>query len=115
MTDDERASAPADVPVSWRAARPGAEVYGSDGAPAGTLRSVEGDGAADIFHGLVVDVDGRRVLVPADAVATITQERVDVTMSAPDVRALADWSEVGASARPLGEREAPGAEEPPAI
>ena len=115
MAENEHVRIVEDDPISWRAAHPGAEVYGSDGAPAGTLRSVEGDAAADIFHGIVVDADGREVLVPASHVATITEGRVDVTMPAPEVAALEEWSAAGASAAPAGERDTSGSPGPPAI
>ncbi|HYM84935.1 MAG TPA: hypothetical protein VEY67_12385 [Candidatus Dormibacteraeota bacterium] len=102
-------------PISWRAARPGTPVHATGGEEAGTLRAVEGDGAADIFHGLVVEVGGREVLVPADAVTTMTSERIDVAMSVDAVNSLDEWSDAGASAAPAGEREAPGTPGPPAL
>ncbi len=115
MADDRRTAPPPDAPSSWRAISPGADVHDRAGGRVGTLRSVEGDERADIFHGIVVETDGRAVLVPADAVGTIAEGRIDLTMAASEVRSLDDWSDAGASAAPLGEREAPGSPGPPAI
>jgi hypothetical protein len=120
MASNERVAANrsplrADDPISWRAARAGTDVFAADGEPAGRLRRVEGDGAADIFHGLVVDVGDRAVLIPAAAVATITAARIDITMPAAAVAGLERFTRAGASAHPAGEREAPGTREPPAV
>ncbi len=94
----------ADSPVSWRAAKPGSEVFGPDGERVGTLREVAADDRSDIFHGLVVDRGGDDplVLIGRDDVVSIGADRIDVALDRDAVVALDPWSDAGASAAPVG-------------
>jgi sporulation protein YlmC with PRC-barrel domain len=104
MNEDETAAETSDTPVSWRAARPGTAIYGSDGSRLGTLRDVEADDNDDIFHGLVVDRGGADplVLIPRDEVVAMTTDRIDVGVDGDAVRGLPPYSSAGASASPPG-------------
>lgn len=105
MNEDPNAAAgPAGTPVSWRVARPGTPVYGSDGGRVGTLSDVAADDNEDIFHGLVVDRGGADplVLVPRDAVLTIAEDRIDVGLDGASVGELPPYSTAGASDSPPG-------------
>ncbi len=79
--DDER-------PLAWNAILDLTPVYSSDGEEVGRVHEVVG--AEDIFHGVVVKhgVLGHEVMVPAAQVGTITNKRIDLKMTAEQVREL---------------------------
>jgi sporulation protein YlmC with PRC-barrel domain len=93
-----------DTPISWRVARPGTPVFGSDGTLVGTLHEVAADDNEDIFHGLVVDRGGADplVLVPRDDVSAIEDSRIDVSLDHDAAAGLEPYSTAGASDSPLG-------------
>lgn len=93
-----------DETISWRVARPGTPVFGSDGRLVGTLHEVAADDNEDIFHGLVVDRGGADplVLVPRDDVSTIDDDRIDVALDHDEAAGLEPYSTAGASDSPPG-------------
>jgi sporulation protein YlmC with PRC-barrel domain len=93
-----------DTRISWRVARPGTPVFGSDGGLVGTLHDVAADDNEDIFHGLVVDRGGADplVLVPREDVTAIEDDRIEVTLDREAAAELEPWSTAGASDSPPG-------------
>jgi hypothetical protein len=65
---------------------PGWRVYASDGTEVGQVDEVTGDENADIFDGLAVAASalGKPKYVPAENVTTITEGRVDLSLSSAD-------------------------------
>ena len=84
-------SAASDRPqVSWKAIEADAEVVARDGGPAARVSRVVGDPTADVFTGLAILVDsfgGERFLA-AERVRAIWPDRIEVDLSADDVRGL---------------------------
>jgi hypothetical protein len=87
-------------PVSWLMIRPGWKVYAADGSEIGGVDEVAGDDGHDIFDGLAVATSalGKPKYVPAERVTTITEGRVDTSLSAAEVEALGDYLEPATSA-----------------
>jgi hypothetical protein len=88
-------------PVSWFVIEPGWDVVTSDGKEVGETREVVGDTGADIFDGLVV-VKGllrRPKYVPSEAVGTIYEGRVELTLSEDQFDELPDYDEPPKSER----------------
>ena len=83
-------------PIGWRGIVYGTPVTASDGARVGTIREVLGSDAEDIFHGLRVGLaDGHRdVMVPGDAVTSMSTALVGLGLSREDVEALPTYDEV---------------------
>lgn len=88
--DDER-------PVAWTAMPTKVPVYAADGTGVGTAEAVLGDVARDIFHGIVVKLEGgRHVELMADDVARITTQRVRARLGPTEIDVLADYDgEIG--------------------
>jgi uncharacterized protein YrrD len=82
-SDEER-------PLSWLAVLENTPVFSSDGQELGMVREMIGSVEEDIFHGVVIGhgLTPTDVLVPAAKVTSITNRRVDVSLSAEEVRAL---------------------------
>jgi uncharacterized protein YrrD len=82
-------------PLSWMALLENTPVYSSDGEEVGGVKEVIGSVEEDIFHGIVIGhgVLARDVLMPAANVKSITNRRVDVDISAEDVRSLPPYVE----------------------
>jgi hypothetical protein len=81
--------------VSWKALEKDATVVTSDGAEAARVVEIVGDPDADIFNGLVVKtgtLDEKREL-PAERVRGIWPRRVEVELTAAEVRALPPYEE----------------------
>jgi hypothetical protein len=81
--------------VSWKALEQDATVVTSDGDESGRVLEIVGDRSADIFTGLVVTLgmlDKKRYL-PAERVKGIWPRRVEVDLSAADLRALPPYEE----------------------
>jgi hypothetical protein len=81
--------------VSWKALEKDATVVTSDGAEAARVVEIVGDPDADIFNGLVVKtgaLDEKREL-PAERVRGIWPRRVEVDLTAAEVRALPPYEE----------------------
>jgi hypothetical protein len=87
-------------PVSWLEIRPGWKVYASDGAEVGEVDEVTGDENADIFDGLAVAASalGKPKYVPAEQVATITEGRVGLSLTAADFEGTGEFLEPATSA-----------------
>jgi hypothetical protein len=83
-------------PIGWRGVIYGTPVTSVDGAKVGTVREVLGSDAEDIFHGIRVRLSaGRRdVMVPADAVAALSHDKVETDLSISAIEALATYDEV---------------------
>ncbi len=77
-----------EVPIAWTAIFQDTRVYLADGTDAGVVDEVLG--AEDIFHGMVVRTGPLATdkMVPAERVATITNQRIVIDMSAEELRAL---------------------------
>jgi hypothetical protein len=80
--------------------RPGWKVYASDGAEVGEVDEVAGDDNADIFDGLAVaaSVLGKPKYVPAESVTTITEGRVDLSLSSAEFAGTSEFLEPATSA-----------------
>ena len=81
--------------VSWKAIEQDATVVTSDGDEAGRVVEIVGDPAADIFGGLVVKatvLDEKRHL-PAEHVKGIWPRRVEVDLSAAELKGLPPYEE----------------------
>ncbi len=99
MADDE-------TPVSWLMIEPGWEVVASDGERLGKVAERVGDSNVDIFDGLSVSpgLTAKNRYVPAEQVATITQGRIRLTVSAAQFARETEFSEPPASEEILPER-----------
>jgi uncharacterized protein YrrD len=75
-------------PLAWTAIELGTPVYSTDDVEVGGV--AETQGAEDIFHGLVVRTGAQadEVFIPATQVASITNKRVVVELTAEEIRAL---------------------------
>jgi hypothetical protein len=80
--------------------RPGWRVYSSDGVEVGQVDEVTGDDGADIFDGLAVATTalGQPKYVPAEKVTTITEGRVDLSLTRAEIEAVAEFREPATSA-----------------
>jgi hypothetical protein len=80
--------------------RPGWKVYASDGAEVGEVDEVAGDDSHDIFDGLAVATTalGRPKYVPAERVTTITEGRVNLSLTREEVEAATEYLEPATSA-----------------
>ena len=88
-------------PVSWLMIRPGWKVYGSDGTEVGEVDEVTGDDNADIFDGLAVAASrlGKPKYVPAEQVKTITEGRIDLSLTRADFEGTSEFLEPATSAQ----------------
>ena len=80
-------------PLAWSAILEDTPVYSADGQDIGTVQDVLG--AEDIFHGIVVRAGPLSdvVMIPADAVALITNRRIETMLSPDEIRALPPYQE----------------------
>ena len=87
-------------PVSWLMIRPGWKVYASDGGELGEVDEVSGDENADIFDGLAVAASalGKPKYVPSEKVGTITEGRVDLSLSQAEFEGTGEFLEPATSA-----------------
>jgi hypothetical protein len=87
-------------PVSWLMIRPGWKVYASDGTEVGAVDEVIGDDGADIFDGLAVAASalGKPKYVPAESVTTITEGRVDLSLTEAEFEGASEFREPATSA-----------------
>jgi hypothetical protein len=81
--------------------RPGWKVFASDGAEVGAVDEVAGDDSHDIFDGLAIarSTFAKPTYVPAESVGTITDGRIDLTLTMEQVDALGEYLEPAASAQ----------------
>ncbi len=79
--------------------RPGWKVYASDGTDVGAVDEVAGDESADIFDGLAVAATalGKPKYVPAENVTTITEGRVDLSLTSADFEGASEFLEPATS------------------
>jgi hypothetical protein len=80
--------------------RPGWKVYAADGAEVGEVDEVAGDDNQDIFNGLAIATSalGRPKYVPAERVTTITEGRVDLSLTRDEVEGAGEFLEPATSA-----------------
>jgi uncharacterized protein YrrD len=85
-------------PVSWLVIDPGWHVYAQAGEEVGRVEEVVGEPEEDIFSGLLVATGFFSArFVPAEHVRSITENRVDLALSAQEVDALTDRPPAGAA------------------
>jgi uncharacterized protein YrrD len=82
-------------PVSWKTILADAPVFSSDDEEVGTVHEVLGSEQEDIFHGIVVrsGLLGKDVVVVAQDVTGLGDKRIDLALSAEQVRALEAFKE----------------------
>ena len=87
-------------PVSWLMIRPGWKVYAADGSEVGAVDEIAGDDGRDIFDGLAIaeSAFGKPRYVPAEQVASITEDAVHLSLSREEVAALGEYLEPATSA-----------------
>ena len=92
MSDDsERAKAGAGRPeVSWKTIEEGAQVFSAEGVDVGTVSRIVGDANVDVFTGLAIRLRafGRERFFASEAVRGIWPDRVDLTLTEAEVKAL---------------------------
>lgn len=82
-------------PVGWRGVRYGSPVFANDGSEVGTVHEILGSDAEDIFHGVRVQVTGKRdVMVSADDVASLTTDGVSTALNRAEIDALPPYSDI---------------------
>ena len=84
-----------EVPVAWTAMPYRAPVLDLGGAQAGTAESLEGDENDDIFHGIVVKIEGERGLreIPAARITRITTRAVYTDLGTDELAGLPPYEE----------------------
>ena len=80
-------------PVSWFAIEDGWKVIDRDGNDVGRVETVVGDENRDIFTGLAVATSllGKPVYVPAERVAAIVENEIQLDLSPEEVENLAEY------------------------
>lgn len=86
---------PETQPIAWRSVVYGTPVVSSDGERLGEVREMLGSDADDIFHGIRVALrDGHRdVLVPSDAVTSLSTTDVRTSLTRAELDALPAYEE----------------------
>jgi hypothetical protein len=92
-----------DDPVSWFLIEPGWKVVDAGGQEVGSVDEVVGDSSDDIFNGLSVSMSllGRPRYVPSEQVGSITEGRIQLTLSGAEVEGLGEYEEPPTSAEIL--------------
>lgn len=75
-------------PIAYEVLEEGIPVYASDGVQIGTVDHVVAAPAEDIFHGIVIRVEGARRFVEADDVASLHERGVDLRIDSAAAAAL---------------------------
>jgi hypothetical protein len=90
-------------PVSWFLIEPGWKVFDAGGDEVGSVDEVVGDSSDDIFNGLSVSTSllGRPRYVPSERVGSITEGRIQLTISKEQVDRLGEYEEPPTSAEIL--------------
>ena len=70
------------LPIAYQVLDEGIPVYAAEGGQVGTVDHVIAVPTQDIFHGIVLRVEGRRRFVAADQVASLHERGVDLRISA---------------------------------
>jgi hypothetical protein len=84
-----------ETPVSWMAMPYRVPVLDRDGKRIGTAESLEGDVNKDIFHGIVVKLEGSRELreLLADHITGITTRAVRTDLAEGELETLPPYTE----------------------
>lgn len=92
-----------DDPVSWFLIEPGWKVVDTGGEEVGSVDEVVGDSSDDIFNGLSVSTSllGRPRYIPSEQVGSITEGRIQLTLSKAEVERLGEYEEPPTSAEIL--------------
>jgi uncharacterized protein DUF2171 len=92
-----------DDPVSWFLIEPGWKVVDAGGEEVGSVDEVVGDSSDDIFNGLSVSTSllGRPRYVPSEQVGSITEGRIQLTLSKAEIEHLGEYEEPPTSAEIL--------------
>lgn len=92
-------------PVSWFLIEPGWKVFDAGGDEVGSVDEVVGDSNDDIFNGLSVSTSllGRPRYVPSEQVGSITEGRIQLTISKEQVDSLGEYEEPPTTAEILPE------------
>lgn len=75
-------------PIAYEVVEEGIPVYASDGVQVGIVDHVVAAEAEDIFHGIVIRVEGVRRFVEADEVASLHERGVDLRIDSAAAAAL---------------------------
>jgi hypothetical protein len=70
------------LPIAYQVLDEGIPVYAADGVQVGTVEHVVAAPAQDIFHGLVLRIEGIRRFVAADQIASLHERGVDLRIGA---------------------------------
>jgi hypothetical protein len=86
-----------DDPVAWNYVEADTLVVGPDGEELGRVAAMLGTETEGIFHGVAVTPygDGRKRMVPADAVTSLTTSRVQIAYDADALDAADAYEPVG--------------------
>jgi hypothetical protein len=92
-----------DDPVSWFLIEPGWKVVDAGGEEVGSVDEIVGDSSDDIFNGLSVSTSllGRPRYVPSEQVGSITEGRIQLTLSKAEIERLSEYEEPPTSAEIL--------------
>ena len=92
-------------PVTWFLNEPGWTVSDAGGDEVGSVDEVVGDSNDDIFNGLSVSTSllGRPRYVPSEQVGSITEGRIQLTISKEQVDSLGEYEEPPTTAEILPE------------
>jgi hypothetical protein len=90
-------------PVSWFLIEPGWKVVDAGGEEVGSVDEIVGDSSDDIFNGLSVSTSllGRPRYVPSEQVGSITEGRIQLTLSKAEIERLSEYEEPPTSAEIL--------------
>jgi hypothetical protein len=76
------------LPIAYQVLDEGVPVYAAEGVPVGVVDHVVAAPEEDIFHGIVVRVEGVRRFVSADQVASLHERGVDLRIDSAAARDL---------------------------
>jgi hypothetical protein len=84
-----------EIPLAWTAMPYRAPVFDVSGKRIGTAESLEGDLAKDIFHGIVVKLEGKRELreLLADRITKITNRGIYTDLADQELENLPPYTE----------------------
>ena len=96
------------LPIAYLVLDEGVAVYAVNGDPVGTVDHIVAAVDLDIFHGIVIRVEGTQRFVVAAQVASLHERGVDLTISAVSVAQLPLAADAAPPARE-GEKPSPWA------
>ncbi len=76
------------LPIAYQVLEEGIPVYAADGTQVGTVDHVVAAPEEDIFHGVVIRVEGARRFVEADQVASLHERGVDLRIDSAAASSL---------------------------